>query len=158
MYRKYGKASDEKLFTQMIGHAKWPKMVYDKLMSGRSAVDKVKNFLNTITNRNWQDDEMQRAFVNINKVTQVCKYRSFQYRILHNAVLLKNCLMYMKVVEDNKCYYCGLMKEMPIHFFVQCQVVQRIWNEIAQYFYDLYQITILVERRGKSSCVLIQRK
>ena len=60
-------------------------------------------------------------------VTNIAKYRSFQYRLLHRAVLLNTQLHKWGIVETDMCSFCHLQRETYTHFFVMCPVVQPMW-------------------------------
>ena len=69
---------------------------------------------------------MIRAFTNINKVTKVVKYRAFQYRLIHNAVMLNDRLVHWAFSDTNRCCLCKTEKETPLHFFVQCTKMKEL--------------------------------
>ena len=77
--------------------------------------------------------EIKRAFIDINKITGVVKYRAFQYRMLHGAILLNDRLIHMGIAETEKCYNCNQEKETVIHFFVNCTKANTLWQSIAQF-------------------------
>ena len=72
-------------------------------------------------------------FNNINKVTNVAKYHSFQYRLLHRAIITNIQLFHWGKVETNLCSFCKLEPEMYLHLFVFCERIQGIWIELEQY-------------------------
>ena len=56
--------------------------------------------------------------------------RSFQYKILNNAVCLNKRLFKLGVIESPACSFCGQVDESPIHFFSQCSVTVELWKEL----------------------------
>ena len=49
--------------------------------------------------------------------------RSFQYRILNNALFLNQKLFTMKLVDSPLCSLCKNHDETPIHLFCDCEVI-----------------------------------
>ena len=87
-------------------------------------------------------------FSNINKVTNIRKYRAFQYRLLHRAIILNTHLCHWGKRETNLCSLCGLVKESYTHLFVMCKKVQEIWIEMEEFMYQFIEnpITFGVEQ------------
>ena len=56
------------------------------------------------------------ACTNISRITSIKKYRSFQYRLLQQAILLNDKLYHMMVVPSQLCTFCGRIKEDVKHF------------------------------------------
>ena len=48
--------------------------------------------------------------------------RSFQYKILNNALFWNKRLFKFGVIKSPACSFCGQVDESPIHFFGQCSV------------------------------------
>ena len=81
----------------------------------------------------FQFDEFCEAFRNLYLVTNNAKLRSFQYRLLHKAVLLNERLCKWKIVQDPKCSLCTRSNEDIEHFFWSCEFAQRNWNWVRSY-------------------------
>ena len=56
-------------------------------------------------------EEFVNAFTELYDVTDIIKYRSFQYTILHGTVMLNDRSAHMNIVIDNKCTFCKNHKE-----------------------------------------------
>ena len=56
--------------------------------------------------------------------------RSFQYKILNNALFLNKRLFKFGVIESPACSFCGQVDESPIHFFGQCSVTVELWKKL----------------------------
>ena len=65
----------------------------------------------------------------INSITNVTKLRSFQYRLLHRAIILNANLYHWRMRDDNLCTWCEQAKEDALHFFCMCPVVTEWWGE-----------------------------
>ena len=54
--------------------------------------------------------------------------RSFQHKILHNALFLNKKLFTMKLVYSLLCSLCKNHDETPIYLFCDCQVTVNLWK------------------------------
>ena len=59
--------------------------------------------------------------------------RSFQYKILNNALFLNKRLFKFGVIESPACSFCGQVDESPIHFFGQCSVTVELWKKLQRW-------------------------
>ena len=73
--------------------------------------------------------------IRINITSNVAKMRSFQYRLLHRAIITNAHLYRWKKRENNLCSFCGISKEDYVHLFVNCQEVSNIWSEVRKIMY-----------------------
>ena len=73
------------------------------------------------------------SFVNVKKITNVPKYRSFQYRLLQRAVITNVHLCRWNKREDNLCYFCQEERETYVHLFLECAVVRHFWNQVVTF-------------------------
>ena len=73
-------------------------------------------------------DEFKQLCVNIRKATCVGKLRSFQYRVLHRALVTNIHLKHWKMRESDMCSFCELHRESAVHLLVQCDKVQIVWR------------------------------
>ena len=125
----------------LIEKEKWSSSIYSRLNETDDSLQKVVNIW-AKKGINMQMNEMQEAFTQINRVTRIPKYRAFQYRLLQNAILLNDRLIYCKVSDTNLCCQCNLVKENTIHFFYECTCTQKIWGEIKIYLKRKYEVSI----------------
>ena len=61
--------------------------------------------------------EFLKAFQDVNKLTNVVKLRSFQYRCLIGALVTNIHLKHYKITEDDTCTFCKESKETIMHMF-----------------------------------------
>ena len=73
------------------------------------------------------------CFLDVFRVTNIPKYRSFQYQLLHRAVITNVHLAHWGLKSSNMCSFCGLFKETYTHLFVMCDHVKELWLYIEQY-------------------------
>ena len=94
----------------------------------RSLFDRYNKWGTMLESMDIDMDDFCQAFKNIYKVTNVIKYCSFQYRLLHKAIILNDRLYHWKVVKSNSCSFCSQQKEDISHFFWSCSVTQSFWK------------------------------
>ena len=87
---------------------------------------------NTTLKEAWSERESAQHFRNIYLVTNVAKFRSFQFRLLHRAVITNVHLYHRKILNNNMCSFCKKEKEMYIHLFVYCENVKRLWIQLEE--------------------------
>ena len=66
----------------------------------------------------------------IPKVSISSKLRSFQYRLLTNAILTNNRLYYLGVKETQLCDFCKATIETCKHLFYDCPKIRPLWEYI----------------------------
>ena len=74
------------------------------------------------------------------KVTNVAKYRSFQYRLLQRGIVTNIQLYKWKIIEQDKCSFCSETAESLVHLFCLCPIVRVIWTEFENYVLQQFRI------------------
>ena len=108
------------------------KTIYANLISLRKSEDK-----RTV----WEKDlsievspsEFRNFFGAIKLVTNVPKYRSFQYRLLHRALVLNIHLFRWGIKCDNLCSLCSKEREDILHLFYNCPETTKFWLETVNF-------------------------
>ena len=75
-------------------------------------------------------DDLTEGFKNIYKITNVPKLRSFQYRLLHCAIVTNVHLFKWKIKNTPLCSFCHEEDENISHLFYNCPEVMKIWKEV----------------------------
>ena len=70
--------------------------------------------------------------------------RIFQYKILNNILYLNKMLFKFGLKETSQCSFCKLKDETVIHLFVECSIVNNLWNKLRLYFSDCIDIPALM--------------
>ena len=68
-----------------------------------------------------------KSFRNIYSVSNIPKYRSFQYWLIQRAVTTNIHLKHWNMKEDDLCTFCRSHRETYVHLFVHCEKVKPIW-------------------------------
>ena len=71
--------------------------------------------------------------VNIYKITNIPKLRSFQYRLLQRGLVTNILLSKWNMRNSDNCSFCDLEQETVIHLFFSCVRVRELWIEIVEY-------------------------
>ena len=92
-------------------------------------------------------NDYQEQFKAIYKTTNIVKYRSFQYRLLQRGLVTGVQLAAWKLVENDLCYFCQVERETVIHLLYTCQQANTLWQEVAQYVQNKYNIQMIINPR-----------
>ena len=76
------------------------------------------------------------CFKDLYKVTNIVKYRSFQYRILQRSLTTNIQLCRYRLRNDELCTLCNKHWEMVIHLMIFCEKVQNFWISVENFMYD----------------------
>ena len=80
-------------------------------------------------------EEFVTQLINIKKCTNSVKLRSFQYRLMCNAILTNIRLFHMKMVDTNLCTFCKSHPETYSHLFFFCEKVKPLVNYVQTYYH-----------------------
>ena len=70
------------------------------------------------------------------KTTADTRLRVFQYKILNNVLYLNEKLFHFGLVDSERCRFCLVSNEPPIHIFSECPIVKELWNCFCDVFKD----------------------
>ena len=118
------------------------KSVYRQLMSIPLELSKIKDSWEYELTQTISVESLLTNLKNIMTTTNLKKYRSFQYRLIHRGIVTNAHLYRWRILEDNLCTFCRKEKETYIHLFVFCECVQPIWIQIEEYMTCFSEIRI----------------
>ena len=119
--------------------------VYEKMVSQEYVFyDKIAKWENDLSCE-LNAKEFVTKVQGIHKVTNVTKFRSFQYRIMMRGETTNIQLKIWKIRENDLCSFCQNSRETETHLFVHCDYVRELWKMIAEYISDNYDICVDVE-------------
>ena len=84
------------------------------------------------------------AHRDIYKVTNVPKYRSFQYRLLQRGLVTNIQLFKWDIKESENCYFCGRDRETISHLLFLCPIVKELWDQVFMFIREKYQVKLEV--------------
>ena len=136
--------TEESKYDELMTYVKIPAKCYPMLNADNTRVEVLAQIWSCTLKVNITSEDMSQHFNNISKVTNFPKLRSFQYRLLHNAIVLNKQLKIWKVVESDLCSNCHKEIESKIHFFAECDSAKTIWHSIAAYIEHRFDLDIVI--------------
>ena len=85
------------------------------------------------------------TFQEIKELTNITKYRSFQYKLLQRAVITNLHLKKWNVLDSSMCTFCGKEEETYLHLFVWCEEVKQLWLNVESFMDELSQEPIVFQ-------------
>ena len=134
-------------YSVLMEKTKWSSIVYSELLVKQDVTEKLAIAWSERLNIRVTPDEIKIAFRSINKYVDIVKYRSFQYKLLHGAIMLNDRLIYCGISQTNLCCMCNLVKEKTKHFFFECAKVEHLLKKIEEYILVRYneQLTFSIK-------------
>ena len=74
----------------------------------------------------------------IYSITNITKFRSFQYRLLNRGLVTNIQLEKWSLASSNLCSFCLETRETMIHLLYECQVTQELWKKVEQYVKEIF--------------------
>ena len=138
-------APETELLNVLMFKEKWTKTLYALMEpSDTSLVRKIQKWeadiVEVITHK-----QFEQAFTNIYLTPNIPKYHSFQYRLLHRAIITNVNLHRWGIRQTDECSFCEKYVETYHHLFWECGYIQELWNMIPDLLNDLQidaQITL----------------
>ena len=119
-----------------------PHTVYHQLMNKKKVSAHIycetteeSQVIENLLNR-WQKEipvnreSLQEAFRAIYVTSNSPKLRSFQYRLVHRAIITNTKLYQWKKVDSPNCTFCLKYPESYTHLFCECEMVKPLWKQI----------------------------
>ena len=118
-----------------------PKFLYDVCLNSKNLAKKMYGEMNerkfaTSEKHQWwanylntSSERVKTALQKIRNITNTPKLRSFQYRLLHRAIITNEHLYRWKKTESSLCTFCEKSVETYKHLFVECEQVKPLWTE-----------------------------
>ena len=78
--------------------------------------------------------------MDIYRLTNVAKYRSFQYRLLQRGIVTNIQLYKWKITESTRCFFCKEGIETITHLLSECTIVQELWQNVKKFLEQYYGI------------------
>ena len=89
------------------------------------------------------DFNWKKIYLLIRNTTLDTKARMFQYKVLHNTLYVNKMLFKFGKVISPRCSFCKLHEETIMHFFYDCLIVKRIWNQLKSVLSHNLNFTII---------------
>ena len=99
---------------------------------------------NKLLNLDFDNETHRDAFKNIYRVTNVTKFRNFQFRLLHNKIFCNNVLYYWNLKESQKCDFCDFEKQDIIHLLYSCPTSYSVWQNLEHILKEIGESSMLI--------------
>ena len=80
-------------------------------------------------------NEFKCHFINIYQITDVVKFRDFQFRLLHNRIFCNDVLVHWDKSTTNICNFCHLVKQDITHLLLSCEKAKNIWLDFSKFLF-----------------------
>ena len=80
------------------------------------------------------------TFIELYRITNIAKYRSFQYRLLQRAIVTNIDLFKWGIKSSQSCSYCSIENESIVHLFSECHVVRDLWWAWRDYVMERFKL------------------
>ena len=136
------KTNDIFLYDKFITNKKCVAFYYNMINMNYTSMFKCYEKWKEKHNLELEFNEFQECYLNLYKTTNHPKLRSFQYRLLNNAVILNTRLAIWGIKNSDKCTNCSIEKETVKHFFWECETAKYIWEKVEKILKSInrYQI------------------
>ena len=74
------------------------------------------------------------------KVTNITKYRSFQYRLLQRGLVTNIQMKKWGMITSDLCSFCQDHPETLVHLFFECPKIQSLWQEVLDYCRSRFKV------------------
>ena len=81
-------------------------------------------------------------FKDIYRITNIPKYRSFQYRLLQRALVTNVSLEKWGIIPSNLCTFCKQEPETTVHVMFYCEETYSLWESFVSYVEERFGINI----------------
>ena len=123
-------ATNELMYDKLKEMKKPTAFVYNVLIEENSQILKLHVKINKLMSVSCTIVEYQKAFRAIHQVTNITKYRDFQYRLLVNAIHTNTKLYHWRIVDSQYCEWCINTQQTVKHLFFDCPRVQNFYQQI----------------------------
>ena len=88
--------------------------------------------------------EFRNVFKDLYKVTNVAKFRSFQYRTVQQSLVTNIHLYKWGMIDSDHCDFCKKESETFLHMLYYCEKVQKLWEQVVEYMVKRFNIRIVL--------------
>jgi hypothetical protein len=103
------------------------KIIMEKKMVEHHKIEKWSEKIGVDVTEEWFE-----SLKSLRKATVCSKLRSFQFMIVHRALVTNEFLYKCNIKYSDKCYFCGEYSESIEHLFCDCIIIKRLWYEFSE--------------------------
>ena len=75
-----------------------------------------------------------KRYEEIRKISTCTRYRSFQFRSLHNLIYSNRRLFIFKIKSNPQCSFCSFAEQDTAHMLIHCPEVIKLWSQVEKCF------------------------
>ena len=121
-------------YSSLLDAKKLVKYIYQHLSTQKAKkqpyLERYRSKWNNVTDSSLSGSNYLRLFQNLYKITNVTKYRDFQYRLLIGKIYPNTTLVKWKVVDSAICNFCENEAQDIKHMLYTCPIVTKLWDYI----------------------------
>ena len=107
--------------------------VYQDLTIEETLMDKKATVWQKLLEENIDYSIIRKAFSCVYCAMNIPKLLSFQFRLVHNAIVTNIHLYKWKVKCENVCSFCKKHPEDIIHLFCKCPIIVNLWEKVKEH-------------------------
>ena len=111
-------------FLKMLNESATTKEIYVQLLPSSTSSATLRNKIKMECHQEISEEELCEQFKSLYITTNVPKFRSFQYRLLHRAVITNIHLHRWGKISSDSCSFCNIHHETYEHLFHLCPKIQ----------------------------------
>ena len=120
------------LYDKLIDAKGLSRWWYKNLMRRKKLYTNKHNLWEAELEMGFDERDLTDAAKHIFSVTNVPKLRSFQYRLVHKAIVVNSHLFQWGIKNSNLCTFCGDKKETLVHLFYDCDITRALWSDVLE--------------------------
>jgi len=129
------------------------RFVYERLLEVSTVKHKKIEKWSNVLGTRLVEDSWKYAFVSLRNSVAGSALRSFQYLLLHRAIVTNDYLFKCKIKDTDRCYFCSQYTESLEHLFWDCIHIKHLWSDFATTLKPFVDITsMLVKRTAMLGC------
>ena len=79
--------------------------------------------------------------------------RSFQYMLIHRALVTNEYLYKCNIKDTDKCYFCGEFGETIEHLFWNCNIIRCLWMDFIEKLLPYINLKSYLEKKYVMFCI-----
>ena len=132
---------------RLLATEKVPKFVYKELIKIKTKFpEKSYQWHQETLDINISRDFFLSIFVSNNKCIPNNKFKDFQFRLSHNALITNIHLKKWGILNDERCTFCENHIETVLHLLIECQYSAKIWESLFDYIAEVSGVTLVPKK------------
>ena len=136
--------------SRLLATEKVPKFVYKELIKNKTHFpEKSYQWHQETLNINMSREHFISIFVSNYRGILNNKFKDFQFRLLHNAIITNIQLKKWNLLNDDSCTFCQTQPESVLHLLIDCHYSNKIWVSLFDYIAEVSGVLIRPNKEEK---------